>query len=138
MTDKNNAITARPVKRKATGRPWRKGQSGNPRGRPPKGQTWRDLISEIGDMTGAQVADWLAVYSKEFRKVGDVRLKPAIIARAMLSQLHEPSGVLKVLMDREEGMVPMPVQQTGDLNIRVEYVEGEEAEAALQPGRGEE
>jgi hypothetical protein len=123
------------------GRPFKKGQSGNPKGRPPKGESWKDLIREIGAMQGTQVADWLAVYATQFRKLGDVKLKAAVVARAYLASLNEPNGsLLKALMSYDDGLPPQAVEIGGNdspIHVLVEYVEGEEAEAALDTEGGE-
>lgn len=44
MNDSAIGKAAEVQPRKATGRPFKPGASGNPRGRPPKGETWAEVI----------------------------------------------------------------------------------------------
>ena len=122
-------------------KPWKPGQSGNPKGRPPKGETWKDLIRQIGAMTGNEVAEWFATFAPQFRKVGDVQLKTAVIARAYLASINEPNGsVLKMLASYDDGLPPQAVEVGGSdkpIRVRVEYVDDPPAEAAPSAEAGQ-
>ena len=45
----NGKGAKKPDKRHATRTSWQPGQSGNPAGAPKRGQSWREIIDEIGD-----------------------------------------------------------------------------------------
>jgi len=91
-------------------RPWKKGQSGNPKGRAKEGESWAAIIKKIGDMTGVQLAEYFSTYAPQFRKIGPVTMKEAVVARAYLALAFEPSGSLfNALADRAEGKVTQPI-----------------------------
>ena len=55
---KDPATTAANKKRSQTNLiEWKPGQSGNPNGRPKKGQSWAEIIRELGDMTPLAASD---------------------------------------------------------------------------------
>lgn len=91
-------------------RPWPKGTSGNPKGRPKEGESWAAIIKKIGDMTGTALAEYFSTYAPQFRKIGPVTMKEAVVARAYLALAFEPSGSLfNALADRAEGKVTQPI-----------------------------
>ena len=92
------------------GKPWPKGVSGNPRGRPPDGESWAAIIREVGNMTGNDVAEWFDAYRNDCRRLGKVQFKHAIVARVFLDLLHEPKAALfNAIMDRAEGKMAQPM-----------------------------
>lgn len=94
-------------KRKLPSTAWKKGQSGNPAGRPSTGESWADLIKRIGNMTPAQAAKHCRAVAGQLASIGDgVTLKEAVIMRVYASLLFEPQpGLLNSFMDRAEGKV---------------------------------
>ena len=97
-------VSRRPAALGGNLRPWKKGTSGNPRGRPPKGQSWAELIRQVGDMTGPEVADHIEQTLR--RSVDPMTLKHLVVIRAFVSLVNEPSASLMgQLIDRSEGKV---------------------------------
>lgn len=108
-------------KAKATGKrggrrstSWRPGASSpNPKGRPPKGETWRDILRELGEMTGEEVASWLPLLASDLRRVGSVKLKHAAAAKVYLSLIADPGASLfRAVIERCDGLVPAPIAGT--------------------------
>jgi hypothetical protein len=101
-----NSVKNKPL----VGKPWPKGVSGNPKGRPPDGESWAAIIREVGNMTGNDVAEWFDAYRKDCERLGKVQFKHAIVARVFLDLLHEPKAALfNAIMDRAEGKLAQPV-----------------------------
>lgn len=98
----NSAKAARPV-----GRPFKKGQSGNPGGRPKITNSVTYWLREFGNMTPKALADVCSLYSAELKKGGDkTTMFGLIAARLLMSQVNQPdSRLLDVLLDRTEGKV---------------------------------
>ena len=68
---KDPATTAANKKRSQTNLiEWKPGQSGNPNGRPKKGQSWAEIIRELGDMTPMAASDKCISIARELRKLG--------------------------------------------------------------------
>jgi len=72
---------------------WKKGESGNPAGRPPRGSAWAELAREIGDEIVGGVPRrrqvLLAVYDRAMG--GDLR------AAEFLAELEHPTGSADIL-----------------------------------------
>ena len=126
------ANSATTTKKKPRGKPWPKGVSGNPAGRPKDGESWASIIKAVGDM---YPADLIAFIGKD-NSLGqalaklpkDVQMKYLVTARVFASLMFEPTSALwKELMERAEGKVLSPVDVTtgGDkIKVIVEYVDG--------------
>jgi hypothetical protein len=99
----NSAKTARVV-----GKPFPKGKSGNPGGRPKTTNSITHWMREFGNMTPKALADLCDLYAVKLRKGGDSTTMFGLIAvRLLMSQVDEPdSRLLDVLLDRTEGKVP--------------------------------
>lgn len=87
---------------------WKPGQSGNPAGRPPDGESWAGVLRWAAELTGEQAA---AISSpelaKQFSRVGKLKLKQAVTLRTFAAMLSDPtSGLFNAMMDRAEGKVP--------------------------------
>ena len=110
----NSKPTAKP-----RGKPFPKGVSGNPAGRPKDGQSWSAIIKEVGDM---YPADILAMIGKtnDLGKViaqlpSNVQMKYLVTARVYAALMFEPTqGLFKELMDRAEGKVKEQVDLTSN------------------------
>jgi len=134
-------------KRKSTGngnlKPrWKKGDpSPNPRGRPKKGASWAELVGKLGDMTPEEVKQWVASIGRRLPNRSDVTLRELAVLAAYVDCILDPNPrMLVALMERTEGKPLQAVEVGGSdkpLRIRVEYVDGEEAQALLRAGEGQ-
>lgn len=88
--------------RKSNG--WKPGQSGNPKGRPPEGESWGAVIKRISNMTGAEAATYIKSVAGQLRPLAGVTLKEAVVMRCLAALMFEPqASMLNTLMDRAEG-----------------------------------
>ena len=96
--------------------PWVPGQSGNPAGRPKRGQSWAELIREIGEMTPISASDKCISIARELRKLGgDATLKELVVLRCYVQMLMEPQpSMLVAMMNRADGMIPQQLQHVGE------------------------
>ena len=99
-------------KRRAPSTAWKKGQSGNPAGRPATGESWAELIKKIGDMSPKQAAEHCKAIAGQLAPIGDaVTLKEAVVMRVYAALLFEPqAGLLNSVMERAEGKVADKVE----------------------------
>lgn len=95
-------------KRKAPSSAWKKGQSGNPKGAPKRGESWSELWKKIGNMTPGEAADYCRSIAGQLATIGnDVTLKEAVVLRVFAALMFEPDArLLNSVMDRDEGKVP--------------------------------
>jgi hypothetical protein len=84
------------VEREDDGR-WKKGHSGNPAGRPPKGFSWPDLLEEVGQEIGDGT---------------DKNLKYLASKRAWIEAINGNIAALREIMNRMEGLPKQPVDHT--------------------------
>ena len=118
-----NGNTAKP-----RGKPWQKGQSGNPKGRPRTGESWGELIKHIGEMTPKAASDYCKAIAGKLASIGDgITLKEAVVLRVYTSLMFEPQpGLFNAFMERTEGKVKDQVELSGDTSapfkVVVEYV----------------
>jgi hypothetical protein len=110
----NSKTTAKP-----RGKPWQKGQSGNPAGAPKRGESWAEIIKQYGDMTPVEVADRVNEVAKQLRKIGKgVTLKEAVVVRVYAALMFEPSAsLLNSFMERAEGKVETPLKHSGEISL---------------------
>lgn len=99
------------------GKPWAKGQSGNPKGRPKDGQSWSAIISAVGDMYPEDILQFIGKDNDLGREIvqlpKNVQMKYLVISRVFAALMFEPtSGLLKELMDRLEGKVSERIDMT--------------------------
>lgn len=90
---------------------WKPGQSGNPLGAPKRGQSWAEIITEIGNMTGPEVSKLAGKIGKEFATLDPgVTVKTLVVIRVYGQMINEPSpGLLNAFMDRVEGKPNQPL-----------------------------
>ncbi len=122
--------TAKP-KAKPRGKPWPKGVSGNPAGAPKRGQSWAELIKELGELDGTQAAQRAGFLAKQFRGLTPgVTLKELVVLRVYASLIDDPQpGLLNAFMERAEGKVVQPV----DNSHHFDTVEAYDYGAAIAP-----
>jgi len=106
---------------------WKKGQSGNPKGAPKRGESWAEVWTKIGNMTPAEAAAYAKEVAGQLAKIkSTLTLKEAVALRVFLSLMNEPTaGILNAIMDRTDGRPAQPVigADGGPINVIVEYAE---------------
>ena len=110
-------------KRKAPKTAWKKGQSGNPAGRPKDGESWSAIIKTVGDMYPADLLAFIGENNDLGRQIKmlpkDVQMKYQVVTRVFAALMFEPSSSLFTeLMDRAEGKVPDKMVHEGSLNVQ--------------------
>ena len=107
---------------------WKKGQSGNPSGRPRDGESWAAIIKSVGDMYPSDIIAFVGenndLGSALKQLPQNVQMKYLITARVFAQLMFEPTqGLWKELMERAEGKVKDQVDLTsGDKPITVQVV----------------
>jgi len=113
--------------KQATGRKppktaWKKGQSGNPKGRPKDGESWASIIKAVGDMYPADLIKIVGSKNDLGKMLvnlpANVQMKYLVTARVFTALMFEPtSGLWKELMERVDGKVQDRIQLDGILNV---------------------
>lgn len=95
---------------------WKKGQSGNPKGAPKRGESWAEIIKYVGDLTPSEAADMSQQVAGKLRSIGDaVTLRQAVVLRVFAALMFEPQpGLLNAFMERTEGKVKDQIELSGD------------------------
>lgn len=106
---------------------WKPGQSGNPRGRPALGESYREIFSKVGNLTIDEVKEFYPAYGNRFENVpGDVKLKELVSLSVLVALACEPTpGMLATLLDRTDG----PLEHT----ININKLSDDELAAAVRP-----
>lgn len=109
MTAANNKKTAT-TKRKPRGKPFPKGVSGNPAGRPKDGESWAGVFKDLANKTAEELAEMFGTndLGNAYRKFPKgVQMKYLVGGRILAALMHDPSGsLLNSYMERMEGKVP--------------------------------
>jgi len=87
----------------APGRPFKKGESGNPKGRPKKGTTWKDVITRLTNQARIDESD-----EKKQKKL----VKELIIKKQIELAMAGDKHATKFLAEREEGMPRQSIDYT--------------------------
>lgn len=118
MSD-NSEITAgdQQITAKQRGRPFKKGQSGNPNGAPKKEWTWRSLLLEVADEMELD------------KEMGVQTPKKLIMARKLVSKgMEGDTTAIKEFGDRVDGKSIQGVELTGkngdpiNTNVTITFV----------------
>ena len=86
--------------------PFKKGESGNPNGRPKKGQTITDLIRENLDKVDIELDNGTFVTGKE-----------ALVDRLKELAIRGDMTAIKYIIDRMDGPVKQELSFSGDVTI---------------------
>jgi len=90
-------------------KPWKPGQSGNPKGAPKRGTSWAEVIKTVSEMTPSQLIEALqgGVLVDQLKRMPQhMTMKYLVVIRWFVAQMNEPSPSLAgVIMDREDGKV---------------------------------
>lgn len=113
---------------KPRGKPWQKGQSGNPAGRPKDGESWAAIIAAVGNMYPEDILDLVGKNNDLGHAIAllpkGVQMKYLVTARVFAALMFEPShGLWKELMERAEGKVAekVDVESSGTTKVVIEY-----------------
>ncbi len=117
MATANNKKTAKP-----RGKPFPKGQSGNPAGRPKDGESWSAIVKAVGEMYSDDLLAFIGTANDLGREINkypkNVQLKYLVISRVFASLMFDPNPKLWTeLMNRAEGKVPDRMVHEGTLNV---------------------
>jgi len=91
---------------------WKKGTPPpNPAGAPKRGQSWKEIWSETGNMSPLEAAKYCKVIAGQLATIGgEMTLKQAVVLRVYAALLFEPDArLLNSVMDRDEGKVTQPM-----------------------------
>lgn len=108
----NSETTTKPKKKRGPGKPFAKGQSGNPGGRPKNEVSVTYWLREWGGMSSEKAAELCAAYADELRAVpGELPLAALVALRVWMSLASEPSpGLFSQVVDRIDGPVPTKLE----------------------------
>ena len=119
-------------KKKVVGVPFVKGDKRiNRKGAPIRGQSWRETVKRITDMTREEAITYVGPTSKIGKQLKELSenmpIKDAIIFATIIAYGREPNArMLAALMDREEGKPEQPITGDADkpLKVIIEYSDG--------------
>jgi hypothetical protein len=97
------------ARRKPTPASWVKGQSGNPKGRPKKGNAWADIINQMMESKGVTVtytrkdADGNPVKETIDINAGRLSIRQVMAANMLKQALEGDNATVKTLIEHEVG-----------------------------------
>jgi PBSX family phage terminase large subunit len=101
-------------KQRGKGKPFAKGDPRiNRKGAPVRGQSWRETVKRITDMTTAEAIEYVGAKSRIGRYLtelpAELPIKEALVFATIIAYGREPNArMLSTLMDREEGKPDQP------------------------------
>ena len=118
--------------KKTTGKPFAKGESGNPHGRPRKGETMTDILRQI------------SAESISEKGGGKVEIKTAMARKLVAMALGGDLSAIKYVYDRIDGFPTQAIQQQDEdgkpiipQKVVFEVVEAKHADANSAPVRAD-
>ena len=128
-----SANTQSTGKRAAPRTAWKKGVSGNPKGRPKVGTSMSEIFKELLEKYPEENAEFFGkgtVIGKAFLQFPPgVQMKYLLGGRVLISLMNEPTpGLLKESWDRIEGKVTLPVKNLGEMPVLVFTDDAEKTE----------
>ncbi len=93
-----------------SGTTWRPGESGNPAGRPRRGQSFADALRAA-----------LRVKDEETKQTALRRVADAAVTKAIAGDMT----AVEFIANRLDGKVPDQIATSGDLHIVVSYADGQ-------------
>lgn len=115
------AANSKKTATKPRGKPFPKGVSGNPSGRPKDGESWAGVFKELANKNAEELAAMfgendLGLAYRKFPK--NVQMKYLVGGRILAALMHDPSGsLLTSYMERMEGKVPDNSNHTITLTV---------------------
>lgn len=106
------------AKKKPRGKPFT--GRGDPRnnlaGAPKRGESWKEIIDRIGNMTPIEASEHAQAIAGKLKQMGGgITLKEAVVIRGYAALLFEPtSSLMTVYMDRTEGKVREQIDVTSN------------------------
>jgi len=96
---------------KPRGKPFPKGVSGNPKGRPKDGESWSAIIKAVGEMYPEDLLAFIGQDNELGKAIAkypkQVQLKYLVTARIFAAMMFDPNPKLWTeLLNRAEGKVP--------------------------------
>ena len=114
------------TKKKPRGKPFTgKGDPRNGDGAPKRGESWAEIIKQVGDMTPKEAANMCRAVAGKLATIGDgVTLKQAVVLRVFAALMFDPQpGLLNSFMERAEGKVKDEQEHSGQVTITVNYAD---------------
>lgn len=107
---------------KPRGKPFPKGVSGNPKGRPKDGESWSAIIKAVGEMYPEDLLAFIGQDNELGKAIAkypkQVQLKYLVTARIFAAMMFDPNPKLWTeLLNRAEGKVPDKMQHEGTLKV---------------------
>ena len=105
---------------------FKKGQSGNPKGRPKKGLSWAEAFRELGEKKKIEIC----FTDKENKKVewqykSKTNLRKAIVSIVYMHALKGDIKAIQLIVDRVEGKPIQPMDHSGELNENIQVIFGD-------------